>query len=114
MDKVGELAVFDIGGNKYRVVAYIRFAAQIAYIKALDLVGNLIEDYETEHHRLPEATGVDALRFLIAQHRVKQGELPEIGSHGVVSEIFAGKRELNLRQVRALAKRFAVSAATFV
>ena len=35
VDKVGELAVFDIGGNKYRLVAYIRFAKQIVYIKAV-------------------------------------------------------------------------------
>ena len=35
MDKVGELTVFDIGGNKYRVIAYIRFEKQIAYIKAV-------------------------------------------------------------------------------
>ena len=33
---------------------------------------------------------------------------PEIGSQGVVSEVLAGKRALNLRQVKALAKRFAV------
>ena len=35
VDKVGELAVFDIGGNKYRLVAYLRFEKQIAYIKAV-------------------------------------------------------------------------------
>lgn len=35
VDKVGELAVFDIGGNKYRLIAYIRFEKQIAYIKAV-------------------------------------------------------------------------------
>lgn len=35
VDKVGELAVFDIGGNKYRLVAYIRFGKQIVYIKAV-------------------------------------------------------------------------------
>ena len=35
VDKVGELAVFDIGGNKYRLIAYIRFKKQIAYIKAV-------------------------------------------------------------------------------
>ena len=35
VDKVGELAVFDIGGNKYRLIAYIRFKRQIAYIKAV-------------------------------------------------------------------------------
>ena len=35
VDKVGELAVFDIGGNKYRLIAYIRFEAQVVYIKAV-------------------------------------------------------------------------------
>lgn len=35
VDKVGELVVFDIGGNKYRLIAYIRFEKQIMYIKAV-------------------------------------------------------------------------------
>ena len=35
VDKVGELVVFDIGGNKYRLIAYIRFERQIVYIKAV-------------------------------------------------------------------------------
>lgn len=35
IDKVGELVVFDIGGNKYRLIAYIRFEKQIVYIKAV-------------------------------------------------------------------------------
>ncbi|SDY32466.1 helix-turn-helix domain-containing protein [Nitrosomonas halophila] len=80
----------------------------------VDIVGDLIEDYEAEHHPLPETTGAHALKFLMAQHGLKQSDLPEIGSQGVVSEILAGKRELNIRQVRALSKRFGVSAATFV
>jgi HTH-type transcriptional regulator/antitoxin HigA len=79
-----------------------------------DIVGDLIEDYERERHPLPEATGVQALKFLMEQHGLKQGDLPEIGSQGVVSEILSGKRELNIRQVRALAERFGVAAGTFV
>lgn len=35
VDKVGELYVFNIGGNKYRLIAYIRFQAQIVYVKAV-------------------------------------------------------------------------------
>jgi len=80
----------------------------------VDIVGDLIEDYETEHHPLPEATGVQALKFLMEQHGLKQSDLSEIGSQGVVSEILTSKRELNIRQVRALSARFGVSAATFV
>jgi len=35
IDRVGELTVFDIAGNKYRLIAYIRFEKQIVYIKAV-------------------------------------------------------------------------------
>lgn len=80
----------------------------------VDIVGDLIEDYESEHHPLPDATGVQALKFLMEQHGLKQSDLSEIGSQGVVSEILTGKRDLNIRQVRALSERFGVSVATFV
>jgi len=80
----------------------------------IDIVGSLIADYEAMLPAMPEATGVDALRFLMQQHRLTQRDLPEVGSQGVVSEILSGKRELNVRQIRALSERFAVSPATFV
>lgn len=80
----------------------------------IDIVADLIDDYESELHPLPQTNGVDALKFLMEQHDLKQTELHEIGSQGVVSEILTGKRELNLRQVRALSERFGVSAATFL
>lgn len=80
----------------------------------VDIVGDLIEDFEAEHHPLPDVTGVQALKFLMEQHGIKQCDLHEIGSQGVVSEILTGKRELNIRQVRALSERFGVSPATFV
>ena len=80
----------------------------------VDIVGDLIADYEAEHHLLPEATGLQALQFLMAQHGLKQADLPEIGSQGVVSEVLAGKRKLNIRQLQALSERFGVSTATFV
>jgi HTH-type transcriptional regulator / antitoxin HigA len=48
------------------------------------------------------------------QHGLTQSNLPEIGSQGVVSEILSGKRELNVRQVRALARRFGVAADAFL
>ncbi|MCF8209280.1 MAG: hypothetical protein K9K38_07750 [Rhodoferax sp.] len=48
------------------------------------------------------------------QHGLKQKDLGDIGSQGVVSEILMGKHELNIRQIRTLAERFGVSSATFV
>ena len=80
----------------------------------LDTLSTLIHAYEEEHYPIPEASGVDILRFLMEEHELTQSDLPEIGSQGVVSEILNHKRELNVRQVRALAKRFNVSSAVFV
>ena len=80
----------------------------------MDTLGTLIEVYEEEHHPVPASTGAELLRYLVEEHDLSQSELPEIGSQGVVSEVLNGKRDLNIRQVRALAKRFHVSPAVFI
>jgi HTH-type transcriptional regulator/antitoxin HigA len=80
----------------------------------VEIIADQINDYEARHHSMPEASGADMLRFFMDQHGLKQSDLAEIGSQGVVSEILTGKRELNLRQIRALAARFGVSAAAFI
>ena len=60
-------------------------------------------------HPWPDSsTPATVLGFLMAEHGLRQSELPEIGSQGVVSEVLSGRRALNLRQVKALARRFAV------
>jgi HTH-type transcriptional regulator/antitoxin HigA len=80
----------------------------------VDIVGDLIADYEAQHETMTEATGIDALKFLMEQHDIKQADLHDIGSQGVVSELLNGKRSLNVRQIKLLADRFAVSPATFI
>jgi HTH-type transcriptional regulator / antitoxin HigA len=80
----------------------------------LDTLGTLIHAYEEENYPIPSATGAEVLRYMMDEHGLTQSDLPEIGSQGVVSEILNGKRELNIRQVRALAERFGVSAAVFI
>lgn len=80
----------------------------------LDTLGTLIHAYEEQHHPMPECSGADVVRFLMEEHGLTQSDLAEIGSQGVVSDILRGKRELNVRQIRALAKRFHVSPAAFI
>ena len=82
-----------------------------------DLVGTLgalIAEYDDEHHPLEKLAPVEMVRFLMEQHRLSQSEVPEIGSQGVVSEILSGKRELNTRQIKALAERFKLPPGTFL
>jgi HTH-type transcriptional regulator/antitoxin HigA len=80
----------------------------------LDTLGAMIAIYEADNVTLPEASGSEVLAYLMEEHDLRQSDLPEVGSQGVVSEILSGKRELNTRQVRALAARFAVSPAVFI
>ena len=79
----------------------------------LDTLGTLIHAYEENHIQIPLVSGTDALRYLMDEHTLKQSELPEIGSQGIVSEILSGKRALNVRQIQALSQRFGVSPSVF-
>ena len=73
------------------------------------LLAERIREYETRMHPWPdEATPVQVLTALMAEHGLTQSQLPEVGAQSVVSAVLAGKRKLNLRQVQALARRFAV------
>jgi HTH-type transcriptional regulator / antitoxin HigA len=78
-----------------------------------DAIGEFIRDYDETHYKLPDAAPAEVLRCLMQQHEIRQSDLPEIGSQGVVSEILNGKRELNARQIAGLSRRFRVSPAVF-
>jgi HTH-type transcriptional regulator / antitoxin HigA len=80
----------------------------------LDTLGTLIEAYEEQHYTIQDCSGIDMLLHFMEEYSLSQSDLPEIGSQGVVSEIINGKRELNIRQIRALAERFKVSPSVFL
>ena len=80
----------------------------------LHVLATIIEHYEEDHVKIPDAPPREVLKFLIKEHNLKQSDLHELGSQGVVSEILKGKRELNTRQIKALSKRFHVSADVFI
>ena len=80
----------------------------------METIGSLIEAYESQNY--PDIGGgpINALKTLMEEHGLKQSDLPEIGSQGVVSEILSGKRQLNVRQLKLLSERFKVSPVVFV
>ena len=77
-------------------------------------LGLLIGDYDEAHHPAEPVSPIAMLTFLMEQHGLAQADLPDIGSQGVVSEILSGKRELNLRQIKALAARFDLPSSVFI
>jgi HTH-type transcriptional regulator / antitoxin HigA len=80
----------------------------------IDTLGTLIKEYEDRTIAEPQGDPIGCLRYLMEEHQLKQNDLSELGSQGVVSEILNGKRQLNIRQIRALSKRFNVSPAVFI
>jgi HTH-type transcriptional regulator/antitoxin HigA len=80
----------------------------------METIGSLIETYESQNIPKIEGNPIDTLNALMEEHGLKQADLPEIGSQGVLSEILSGKRQLNARQIKLLSKRFKVSTAVFI
>lgn len=74
----------------------------------------LIEAYEEEHYRIPDASPMQVLRALIEANGLQQKDLvPIFGVESVVSEVLSGKRKLNKTHIERLSKRFGVSPAVF-
>lgn len=79
-----------------------------------DYLGELVAEYEAKDEMPPAATGAEVLRHLVQRDGLRQSDLPELGSQGVVSELLSGRREFNARQAKTMAARFHVSAALFL
>ena len=96
--------VDEVGGNEKHPLADL-----------LEIVGDLIAVYEARYYPIANAEPREVLRLLMEQNNLQQKDLAtELGSQSVVSEVLSGKREINTRQAKALAARFAVSPGAFL
>ncbi len=80
----------------------------------METVGKLIENYEEQNYTINDSTPLNTLKYLMEEHSLKQSDLTEIGSQGVVSEILAGKRTLNIEQIKKISNKFNVSPLVFI
>jgi HTH-type transcriptional regulator/antitoxin HigA len=80
----------------------------------LDTLGTLVHSYETEHHVIPDASGPGVLEYLMEEHGVSPGDLPDVGPIDAIERYLAGEMELTVEQIRLLARRFHVSPAAFI
>ena len=80
----------------------------------MDVLGVLIENYEAENVPVPRVDPIEVLKYFMEEYGLKQNDLSELGSQGVVSEILNGKRKLNIRQIKALSERFQVPSSVFI
>ncbi|HQQ70516.1 MAG TPA: transcriptional regulator, partial [Alicycliphilus sp.] len=85
-----------------------------AYENLFLLLADLLEAQDRRTHPMPDATPAQAMRFLMEQHGLSQSQLPEVGNQSVVSQVLAGHRQLNVRQIARLCQRFGVGPGLFV
>jgi HTH-type transcriptional regulator/antitoxin HigA len=82
----------------------------------LDVLTDLVEDYEDEHVEVPEVDEADVLRELMRGHGLTQTRLSEaVGiAQSTLSAVLNGTRSLTKGQVVKLAKFFAVHPSAFL
>jgi HTH-type transcriptional regulator/antitoxin HigA len=81
----------------------------------LDVLGDLVERYESAAHPLPGATDGEVLRHLIEARGESQAAVARATGipASVVSEVLSGKRHLNRRQIDRLSAYFKVGPGAF-
>jgi len=83
--------------------------------KLLDLLSDLIENYEDKVYPIEDAPPHEMLKFLMRENDLKQSDLLHVfGSSGIASEVVGGKRSISKAQARKLAEFFKVSVELFI
>jgi HTH-type transcriptional regulator/antitoxin HigA len=82
----------------------------------LDVLSDLIEAYESAHHRIPDLSGPEMLRHLLTERGISQASAArEMGlAPSTVSDILRGKRGIGRKHIEAFATYFHVSPAVFL
>lgn len=82
----------------------------------LDVLGDLVEKYESTHHPIAPVSDAEMLRFLIADAKgVSQAQVAaETGiPESTISEVLSGKRGLSRRNIGVLSRYFHVNPSVF-
>jgi HTH-type transcriptional regulator/antitoxin HigA len=80
----------------------------------LDLVSELVGDYDSTHYAIEASEPKEVLRYLLEMHGLKQGDLADVVPQSNLSAILAGKRKISATLAGKLAKYFNVSPAVFI
>lgn len=80
----------------------------------LDLVSELVTDYDTNHFAIEASEPNEILRYLIELRGLKQGDLAEIVPQSNLSAILSGKRKISATLAGKLGRFFNISPAVFV
>jgi HTH-type transcriptional regulator/antitoxin HigA len=81
----------------------------------LEVLSQLVENYEDQHLVFPEIRGVRALLHLMEENELKQSDLAHLfGGKSAISEVLSGNRSLSKSQIQRLRDYFGVPADVFI
>jgi HTH-type transcriptional regulator/antitoxin HigA len=81
----------------------------------LELLVDLVHDFEEKHYPLPPSPPHKMVAFLLEERGLRPSDLwPVLGSKGRVSEILSGKRAISKAQAKTLAAFFRVGVGLFL
>ena len=77
----------------------------------MEVLVTLVSDYEDKNHPIPPPHPLEAIKYRQEEIGMSDSQLARLlGTRSRKSEIFSGKRKLNLRQIRRLHKRMNIPA----
>jgi HTH-type transcriptional regulator/antitoxin HigA len=81
----------------------------------LDVLGTLIDAYETEHYPIDLPDPIEAIKFRMEQQGLTRKDLePFIGSRTRVAEVLNRKRNLSIAMIRRLHERMGIPAEVLI
>jgi HTH-type transcriptional regulator / antitoxin HigA len=81
----------------------------------LDVLGTLIDAYETEHHPMDPPDPIEAIKFRVEQQGLTRRDLEEIiGTRTRIAEVLGPKRGLSIAMIRRLDERLGISAEVLI
>jgi HTH-type transcriptional regulator/antitoxin HigA len=87
----------------------------LAEIETINLLGLLVETYESQRFTIEPSSPVEVLRFLMERNGLQQRDLvAELGRESNISLILSGKRNLTIPHIQKLSRKFGVPASLFV
>ena len=80
----------------------------------LNVLGTLVREYEEKYEPMPDLHGVELLRMLLSEHKLRQRDLvPIFKTESIVSAVLNGQRKLTTAHIQKLAQFFHLSPSAF-
>ena len=119
-DQVGKFTVFNIAGNKYRMITVIHFNTGRVYVRRILTHaeydrGAWVEQYEGQAHPVPPTSDTELLQHLLEAQDATPDHIAQATgiAPATLVAVLAGTQRLTREHIGMLARYFQVSPGVF-